>query len=172
MTRLHIDREQIASSMRAIFRHVSPGQDIWMWAFYEETNKGQFKFEPVRTDGKGLGAIIDVAAQNAQQAADAPDPVVFCLIPATFKPGTIAQEQNVSEGLVLCVELDSHPVRAQRKLECELGPATLKVESGGQWTDPDTGEVQDKLDLYFRLKRPATGDALMKLEQAERLATQ
>src|SRR3954453_1688855 len=172
MTRLLVDREQIASSVRAIYRHVSPGQDIWMWALHEQANKGRFKFESVRTDGRRLEPIIDAAAQIAQEAADAPDPVVFCLIPAAFKAGTIAKEQNVSEGLVLYVELDSHPERMRRELERVLGRAALVVASGGEWTDPDTAEVQDKLDLYFRLKRPATGDELMKLEQAERLTAQ
>src|SRR5690349_13097153 len=45
-----------------------------------------------------------------------------------------------------------------------LGPATLVVESGGQWTDPDTGEVQNKLHLYWRLKPPATGDDLNRVD--------
>ena len=61
---------------------------------------------------------------------------------------------------VLCVECDSHPVRARRELERVFGRAMLVVASGGQWTDPDTGEVQNKLHLYFRLKKPATGKEL------------
>src|SRR5262249_24907448 len=48
--------------------------------------------------------------------------------------------------------------------------ATLVVRSGGQWTDPATGEVEDKLHAYWRLKEPAQGEDLKKLKELRRLA--
>jgi hypothetical protein len=59
---------------------------------------------------------------------------------------------------------------ARAKLEEILGPATIVVRSGGKWTDPATGEVQDKLHLHWRLRIPARGDDLPVLKQARDLA--
>ena len=56
-------------------------------------------------------------------------------------------------------------------LEGLLGPATLVVRSGGCWIDEQTGEVQDKLHLHWRLTEP-TRDAATHavLKQARTLA--
>src|SRR5215217_5824609 len=139
MTHLPVDREQIAQFVKTVFRHASAGQTISMRAFFEGADKRPFEIKTIRIDGQtGLDPVIELAVQVAQRAAEAPEPIVFCPIPATFKDETSARETNLSEGLVLCVECDSHPVKAQGKLERELGPAALKVESGGHWTALDT----------------------------------
>src|SRR5262245_19437238 len=58
------------------------------------------------------------------------------------------------------------------KLEHLLGPATLIVRSGGIWTNPATGEQEDKLHAHWRLKTPARGkDDLTKLKRARELST-
>jgi hypothetical protein len=62
------------------------------------------------------------------------------------------------------------PREARAKLEALLGPATFVVRSGGTWTNPATGEVEDKLHLHWRLRIPARGDALPQLKQARDLA--
>src|SRR3954453_21176337 len=142
MTRLVVDREQIALFVKTIFRHASVGQIIWMRAFYEGANKRPFESTFARANSKDLEPVIDMAERVAQKATDAPEPLVFCLLPAAFKDSANAKEENLSEGFVLCVECDSHPEKAQRELERVLGPATLIVESGGHWKDPDTGEIQ------------------------------
>jgi hypothetical protein len=73
--------------------------------------------------------------------------------------------------LVLSVECDAHPAEARAKLEALLGPATVIVASGGEWTDPESGEIQDKLHLYWRLATPArTGEEHESLKLARRLA--
>jgi hypothetical protein len=59
---------------------------------------------------------------------------------------------------------------ARAKLEEILGPATIVVRSGGKWTDPATGEVQDKLHLHWRLRTPAHGDDLPVLKRARDIA--
>ena len=44
-----------------------------------------------------------------------------------------------------------------------MGKPTLVVKSGGTWTDPETGEVQDRCHLYWRLSHPVQGnDARLK----------
>src|SRR4029453_15166613 len=106
-----------------------------------------------------------------QAAANVSPPAVFSPIPATFKDASNATEANLSEGLVLCVEGDQNAVLAGRKLEAVLGPPTLVVESGGVWSDPATGGVQNKAHIYWRLTRAATGEDLERLKRARRLAT-
>jgi hypothetical protein len=59
---------------------------------------------------------------------------------------------------------------ARAKLEEILGPATIVVRSGGKWTNPGTGEIQDKLHLHWRLRIPARGDDLPVLKRARDLA--
>ena len=126
----------------------------------------------VLLNGDGLQLVIDAAVPVAQAAANVTTPVVFCPIPATFKDGSNAREDNLAQGLVLCVDCDQRPQQARNKLEAILGPPTLVVESGGVWIDPATGEIQSRVHLYWRLKRPATGEDLAKLKRARRLATQ
>ena len=42
------------------------------------------------------------------------------------------------------------------------------VASGGEWANPDTGEIEPKLHLHWRLQKPARGDDRKVLEQARR----
>ena len=76
MTRLVVDREQIAQFVAAIYRHVSPDRTIWMRAFGEGPNKDFLEVRLVKTKGKDLQPVIDAAVQLAQEAADAPGPHV------------------------------------------------------------------------------------------------
>src|SRR5215207_3292438 len=101
MAHLPVDREQIAQFVKTVFRHASVGQVIWMRAFYEGANKRPFESTFDRANSKDLEAIIDMAERVAQRAADAPEPIVFCLLPAAFKDSANAKEENVSEGLVV-----------------------------------------------------------------------
>jgi hypothetical protein len=48
----------------------------------------------------------------------------------------------------------------------------MVVASGGRWADPDTGELEDKHHLRWRLNEPATGSDLAKLKAARRLAAE
>jgi hypothetical protein len=46
------------------------------------------------------------------------------------------------------------------------------VRSGGQWTDPETSQIEDKLHIHFRIAPAARGaEALTKLKRARELAT-
>jgi hypothetical protein len=114
--------------------------------------------------------LIDTASKLATLAANAESPVVFCPPIATFN-GWKASEDNLADGLAISVECDARPNIAREKLENLLGPATVIVASGGEWTDPETGEIQDRLHLHWRLAVPArTAEEHAALKLARRLA--
>jgi primase-like protein len=116
--------------------------------------------------------LIDKALHDAELAANAEEKIVFAPPIATFKKGYFAREDNLAEGLVINAECDTHAQEARAKLERLLGPATVVVESGGEWVDPDTGELKPRLHVHYRLKVPARGEeALAKLRLARKLAT-
>ena len=50
---------------------------------------------------------------------------------------------------------------------------TPVVASGGEWTNPKTGEIEQKLHLHWRLKKPtATAEQHDMLKEARKLATE
>ena len=62
------------------------------------------------------------------------------------------------------------PAPGATRLEQILGPATVVVASGGQWQDPETDEVEDKLHGHWRLVTPATHEELATLKEARIIA--
>jgi hypothetical protein len=96
---------------------------------------------------------------------------VFAPILCTFKGDQRAAEADVLNGVALSVECDERTAEAKRRLEGLLGRATVVVGSGGVWTDPATGEVQEKLHLHWRLNEPTRAPAEhARLKRARRLA--
>jgi hypothetical protein len=116
---------------------------------------------------------MEAAEDDARRAANNPKPVVFSPPLATFHPAANgrAREQDLLEAPAFSVELDQKPRAALEALERLLGCATLVIRSGGVWTNPTTGEIEDKLHAHWRLKKPARGADIAKLKQARRLAT-
>ena len=140
-------------------------------AFYDDGGNTSFRITPISLKG-GLPFLIDAAEDEARRAANDPKPVVFCPPVATFTSRAHAREEDLLEGPALVVELDENPRAALAVLERLLGFATFVVRSGGTWTDPKTGVVEDRLHAYWRLKEPAHGKAdLDKLKRLRRLAT-
>jgi Primase C terminal 2 (PriCT-2) len=166
---LDADRAEIAHFVEALFQHASDGTIVSLRAFADD--------KPWRTDlwrsvrlGPDRTQLIDAALRLATQAASAATPVVLCPPVATFK-GWQATEENLADGLAISVDCDVRPADARERLENLLGPASVIVASGGEWTDPATGEVQDKLHLYWRLAVPArTPEEHANLKLARRLA--
>ncbi len=156
---LAADRGEIARLVAALFRHASPGGLVSLRAFPDDDNSD----EPWRPDLwrwlRPAGDIVGAAVTLATGCANAAEAVVFCPPIATFRDRSSAAAENVAEGLVLSVEVDDRPHEAQQALEALLGPATVIVASGGEWLDPDTGEVQDKLHLHWRLATPTRSPA-------------
>jgi hypothetical protein len=96
---------------------------------------------------------------------------VFAPPVATLTNAKHATEADLAQGLVISVELDERPTQALQALVTTLGIPTVIMASGGTWTDPVTGEVQDKLHVHYRLREPTREPAAhAKLKHARRLA--
>jgi hypothetical protein len=162
---LEADRSQIEIFVDALFRHADKGGFVSLRAFHDNGSNKVFRINPTGLSGDRKG-IVDAAEDDAFRAANALEPVVFCPPIAVFVGRDHAREQDILQGLALSVECDERPCEAKAKLEEILGPVTLAVKSGGQWKDPATGELQDKLHLHWRLSTPARGEELAKLKQA------
>lgn len=167
---LEPDRNQLEIFIDALFRHAGDQGFVSVRSFYENDTKS-FRITPASLAG-GFKFLVEVAEDDSRRAANEPRPVVFCPPVAIFANDKHAREQDIALGLAITVECDSHAQEARAKLEQLLGPATLVVRSGGQWTDANTGEVGDKLHLHYRAKTPA-GDKeqLAKMKYARILAT-
>ena len=166
---LAADTAQIARFVHALFRYADPDSVVALRSFYDDASSvhqiGVYRI------ADGLEGLVAAATAQATRCSQHPRPVVFCPPVATFTEGPQAREQNLINGLALSVECDMAPNDARTRLEGLLGPATLVVRSGGCWTDEQTGEVQDKLHLHWRLTEP-TRDAATHtaLKQARSLA--
>lgn len=146
------DAQAIGQFVSAMFRYADEGTFVSLRAFQERENRPVFiNGAPV---GPDLHPLAEIAARSARRAANHAEPAVFCPPIATFNNPNHAREEDLVNGLALSVECDATPNAARAKLEAILGPATVVVLSGGEWMDPDTGEVQDKLHLHWRLTEP------------------
>lgn len=163
------DAEQIGRFVRALFRYADTGTMVSLRSFFESAGVHRITACQV---GEELDGLIVEATAHATHCAQEVRPTVFCPPVATFHPGPQAREQDLANGLALSVECDDVPETARRRIEALLGPATLIVRSGGCWIDPETGEVQDKLHLHWRLSEPTRdADAHATLKRARGLAT-
>jgi hypothetical protein len=165
-------REQLAVFVRGLFRHTAPGATVSLRAFPDDRGGSKpFLIVPARVT-ELCDELTDAAIDAARRAARAPAKIVFCPPIATFNSRRRAREQDLAEAPALSVECDAHPRRARTALEKMLGPATFVVASGGEWTDPETGEIEPKLHVHWRLAVPArTKDEHAMLKEARRLAT-
>jgi hypothetical protein len=158
VTALAVDRSQIEQFTEVMFRHASEGNFVSLRAFRDDVNE-VFATQAVKLNGKGLAPVVDAAVALATRAANAPHPVVFCPPIATFQPlggreEWRASEQDLAEGLALSVECDKKPKAALEKLRHLLGNPTLVTASGGEWLNPETGQVEEKCHAHFRLNEP------------------
>jgi hypothetical protein len=166
------DRNQIEIFVQTMFRYCGPDGIVSLRSFHQNDDSKRPRITPVSLKD-GLTPLIEAAAQQARRAAKGAAPFAFTPPVATFKAeaGWHAREEDLLEGPTLSAELDENPRAALTTLERLLGPATLVVRSGGQWLNPATGELEDKLHAYWRLKEPAKGEEqLGKLKELRRLA--
>jgi hypothetical protein len=171
--RLPVDTAQMTAFVEALFGHADGGTFATLRAFRDDQEgTWQSKHWPVvRLNGHGLGNLIDGAVTFAETCANAPELVVFAPPIATFKTEHGAAEKDVANGLTLSVECDWAPSLARNKLVSVLGRATVEMASGGEWVDPNTGEIQAKLHLHWRLAQPTRGFAdHVTLKEARRAA--
>jgi Protein of unknown function (DUF3987) len=175
MNRLLVDPAQIKTFAEAIFPYIgASGAEQWvsLRVFPDDGNNDRcLSISPVQVNGC-IDPIVDAAITLAQYAADHRRRAVFAPPLASFTSQTRAGEADLCEAPVLSVECDTAPNNARRTLETLLGPATVVVASGGQWLNDQTGEIECKLHLHWRLTEPATGEEdLARLKEARRLAT-
>jgi hypothetical protein len=169
-TELKPDKEALRNFVYTMFRHAGNEGYASLRSFLEGDTKS-FRITPVGLDG-GPSFLCEAAADDAYRAANAPERVVFCPPLAIFLHPGNAKQSNLLAGLALSVECDERARTAVATLEQLLGPATATVRSGGCWTDPETGQAEDKLHIHFRITGSARGpEALTKLKRARELAT-
>jgi putative DNA primase/helicase len=183
MTAVHnlltCDRAALTAFADALFRYADPGTVVSVRSFKHGEDK-PIDIRDVDIGSKMPDAIMSVVIAAANYAANYHEPAVFCPPVATFladgekmKGGkTKASNSNVANGLALSVECDARPGAARERLERLLGPVTVVVASGGMWTDPETGEVQPKVHLHWRLTEPTRiPECHARLHLARTLAT-
>jgi hypothetical protein len=167
---LQPDREALRNFVSAMFRYAGGEGYVSLRSFEEGATKS-FRITSVGLDG-GPGFLVTAAADDAFRAANAAQRVVFAPPLAVFLHPDNAKQSNLLAGLALSVECDQYARAAVVTLERLLGPATAIVRSGGKWADPETGEIEDKLHIHFRIAKSARGSqALTKLKRARELAT-
>src|SRR5579872_5975361 len=170
---LDADRAQIEMFVSRLFRYADGGY-VQLRAFRDDTD-GTWEspsWPAVPVNGTCLARLVDAAFKFADDCAKAPVPVVFAPSVVTFIGAQNAAEIDVANGVALSVECDRQPVAARQMLESLLGPATVVMASGGEWTDPQTGEIQQKLHLHWRLTEPTREPPdHRRLKEARLLAT-
>lgn len=169
-----VNEDHIRAFGAGIFRYASDGAIISLRIFPDSDKKTDkaLSIQAVPINGDGLQPLLDAAVSQARFAATHSKRAVFCPPLAGFADRRKADEASLTEGYVLSIECDQRPAEARRKLEAILGPPTFVVASGGQWINPETGEVEEKLHLHWRLTAPATGDDLKRLKELRRLAAE
>jgi hypothetical protein len=168
---LIVDREQLSGFVGAMFRYADAGTYASLRTFLELEEGPPVEIRGIQLSGD-LAQLIDRTIGRAQLAADYAKPCVFAPPVATFADPKRAREVDLANGLALSVELDQRAEPSRKRLEFLIGPATAVVASGGEWTDPETGEVQPKLHLHWRLKEPTRApEAHARLKRAREIAT-
>ena len=166
---LQADHDEIQRFVNALFIYADQGSFVSLRSFYDDENK-VFAIEGhCLTDNRD--ELTNAAVNHATQAARCRRPVVFAPPIATFNNSRTAGEADLQNGLALSVECDRHSVAARARLEALLGPATIVVASGGEWPNPETGELEAKLHLHWRLNEPTQDqESHAKLKAARSLA--
>ena len=154
------DPNHIERFVGALFRYAEGGSFVSLRAFdqFDRGRKALFvEGVPVAIDG-GLQKIIARAVERSTEAAGQDDPVaVFAPPVATFSDSYRARTDDLKNGLAISVEVDAgDTAMARTKLEGLLGPATIVVQSGGEWIDDRTGEIHPKLHIHWRLSEATT----------------
>jgi hypothetical protein len=160
------DHQQIRQFVHVVFKHATDGF-VQLRMFIDDKARGHrdslYGYPWSAVDVDDLDKLAEIATKTASIAARSSEKVNFCPPVATFVGTDKATEADLCEGLVIMTELDEQPEQSRCAVEALLGSPTLVVKSGGTWTDPETGEVQDRCHLYWRLSQPVRGnDARLK----------
>jgi hypothetical protein len=163
------NEQDLARFIAAVFKRADPNGVVSLRAFPDAVKNARPLFiEPISL---GDPQFLPVVIERARQAANWAKPAVFCPPVVTLKDGRNAKADNVHEGVTLPVECDEKPNSALSVLREILGDPTVIVASGGEWTNPGTGEVEEKVHAHWGLKVPTrTPQEHAKLREARDLA--
>ena len=155
MSGLNPDRETLLQFAALMFKRADQTGFVSLRAFRDNDSRNEkpILIESIRLDDSDFAAIV---FERARQAAAWDDPAVYCPPVATFKTTGNAKADNLHEGVDLSVECDHAPRDARSEAGSTARPATAIVESGGEWINPATGEIEPKVHLHWRLKKPTT----------------
>ena len=165
------DREVLLQFVALMFKNADTRGYVSLRAFKDndKRDEGPIFTDPIRLNDPDFAAIL---FERARQAATWDDPAVFCPPVTAFQNHQNAKTDNIFEGVDLSTECDQLPLLARHRLEALLGTATVVVESGGEWMNPETGEIEPKVHLHWRLKVPTRNKAEHELlKEARTLAT-
>ena len=178
MVRLEPNRHSLKTFITTMFKHASKGTIAALCAFYDDHSGKIFKIKTVPI-GDDLTDVIKTASQLAQHAANTKLPIGICLPVAsfnsfpTFKNAKLSDicnlKSGLAEGLALSVDFDWSSSTGRTKLERLLGPPTVVVASGGTWPNPETGLLESRLHLHWRLSVPARGTYQLRLLRRARM---
>ena len=163
------DRDALIQFVDVMFRNAR--RDGWVsFRVFADNGKSE---RPVHVQSVRLDdhEFVELMLIPAKDAANWYQPAVFAPPVATFKDYRNAKTNNLREGVGISAECDQGPSSARVTLEALLGPATVVVESGGEWMNPETGEIEPKVHLHWRLRKPAaTLEEVAMLYEARSLA--
>ena len=154
------DKAVLATFVAVVFRHADPDTYAILKGF-DDADRNMFPADGIKVSSPSL---VDFAFNRARQTASCGRAAVFCPPVATFRDSFTAtgrwsaRTEDLANGLTLSVDADKRPATARETLTGILGIPTITAASGGLWTDPQTGEIEDKLHLHWRLRVP-TRDA-------------
>src|SRR5262245_57504239 len=146
------DRDAVTTFVDCLFRYADENAWINLRAFHDLKDGAPPLFvEPIRI---GATDFIERVCDRIHEAAAHPEPHVFCPPLCAFTEPSGAATENLAEGVALSVECDNNPYAALKKLTGILGKPTAVVASGGTWKNPQSGRLEYKLHLHWRLAEP------------------
>ena len=165
------DRATLARFVHALFKHANPDTFVSLRGFDQFDNSQPPQHIEAVAAGD-LAYVVERAVYGAGIVGEARG--VFAPPIATFTNSSRAGAADLADGLAISVDLDAGDTGAKlRELTAILGVPTVVVASGGEWPDPATGAVHDKLHLHWRLAAPArTPEDHARLCDARRWAAQ
>jgi hypothetical protein len=168
--RLEVDAGQLGRFFGLLFRYADEGSYVSFRCFFDDRD-GVDKIRASRLNGSPKYTVQEAVAIAGYAANHPHNRLCFAPPVATFTNAKLATERDLANGVALSVELDARPTKSRQLLEALLSPATVVVASGGEWSDPETGEVERKLHLHWRLADPTrTAEDHARLKRARYLA--
>lgn len=169
--KLAADSAVLSRFITTMFPHAQHGTYVSLRTFRDDKVDKNPWVRGLQLTRDGLAPIAAAAAAEATKAAQDHIARVFAPPVATFRGPNKAKAEDVACGLALSVECDAKPTEALATLARLIGEPTVVVLSGGEWVDPNTGEVQPKRHMHWRLAEPTTSpEGHKKLKRARDLA--